>query len=41
MVRSFPAGTRISPNEWDNVVLYGQYIFTGSSFTQKRAALSV
>jgi hypothetical protein len=36
---------RVSPIEWDNVVLYGQYILTGSSpagaVPQKRAALSV
>jgi hypothetical protein len=33
---------RVSPIEWDNVVLYGQYILTGSSSAgavpQKRAA---
>jgi hypothetical protein len=36
---------RLSPIEWDNVVLYGQYILTESSSAgavpQKRAALSV
>jgi hypothetical protein len=36
---------RVSPIEWDNVVLYGQYILTGSSSAgavpQKRTALSV
>jgi len=36
---------RVNPIEWDNVVLYGQYILTGSSSAgavpQKRTALSV
>jgi len=36
---------RVSPIEWDNVVLYGQYILTGSSFAaavpQKKALYRV